>query len=575
MYKLCRLLLIGAVLLFAYTLVLVFAGRGWMLVAIVMFLYLKKNRKRLWSHGTARWAMARDLRGKLDSRDGLPLGIIEVKPSIWSLFNPRVSSREACRTCFGYKPMVRLPVTHTLICAPSAGGKTSGVLIPFAQTCPDSMVIVECKGDMAVTRTARKAFGHKVVEISPYSPDSDCLNALNSISADSATAIDDCRDLAKTLVIRTGQENDLHWCDSAELFITAATAFVVYYAPAEDRSLETVRGILSDPEELDAAINVMRQSPAWDGMLARMGASLTHYVERERASALTTVGRMLDFLDSPAIARVTTASSFDPAELRNGKMTVYLTVPPERQKALIPFTRMILGTMFRAIISGGLQEENKIHVLIDDAASLGHMEQLDDALDKYRSYGIRLVLAYQSLGQLKTSWKNGNDATVLANTTNVFFGINDNSTASYISERIGDKTITVNSGGRSTSHSRQASYNVNNSYSVSSSDNFAPQARRLLKPEEIMALNPREAITLSPGMAPISTWLVRYYERDFSNGWFKRSWRATKVLALSLILFVLAAFVAVEVRIKKEQQHAEMVRAAQANCERRCGADGD
>ena len=38
------------------------------------------------------------------------------------------------------------------------------------------------------------------------------------------------------------------------------------------------------------------------------------------------------------------------------------------------------------------------------------------------------------------------------------------------------------------------------------------QARRLLKPEELMALHPRTAITFAPGVPPIRTWLLRYYE---------------------------------------------------------------
>jgi type IV secretion system protein VirD4 len=49
-------------------------------------------------------------------------------------------------------------------------------------------------------------------------------------------------------------------------------------------------------------------------------------------------------------------------------------------------------------LRGGLQERNRVHFVLDEASSLGQMEQLDDAVDKYRGYGVRLMFFYQSLG---------------------------------------------------------------------------------------------------------------------------------------------------------------------------------
>ena len=40
-------------------------------------------------------------------------------------------------------------------------------------------------------------------------------------------------------------------------------------------------------------------------------------------------------------------------------------------------------------------------------------------------------------------------------------------------------------------------------------------ARRLLKPEEVTGLDPRIAITFTPGSPPIWTTLMRYFDRGF------------------------------------------------------------
>ena len=122
---------------------------------------------------------------------------------------------------------------------------------------------------------------------------------------------------------------------------------------------------------------------------------------------------------------------------------------------------------------------------------------------------------YQDCGQIKECWPNGADQTLLANTTQVFFGVNDQQTAEYVSSRLGEQTIIINSGGTSHGTSHQNSgQGRSDSTSTNTSENWQ-QLGKLLKPEEVVALSPRTAITLTPGVAPIATRLVRYYEKSF------------------------------------------------------------
>ena len=98
----------------------------------------------------------------------------------------------------------------------------------------------------------RKKFG-PVVVIDPYHlvvKTTSSVNVLDFIKKDSPTAIDDCRQLSKVLVARTGNEHEMHWLDYAERVIETIIAFVVFYAPSDDRSLHTVIGIISNQEEL-------------------------------------------------------------------------------------------------------------------------------------------------------------------------------------------------------------------------------------------------------------------------------------------------------------------------------------
>lgn len=216
--------------------------------------------------------------------------------------------------------------------------------------------------------------------------------------------------------------------------------------------------------------------------------------------------------------------------------------------------RMWVGAMLRAVVRNGLQEANRVHFVLDEAASLGHLESLDDAVDKYRGYGVRLLFLYQSLGQLKKCFPDGQDQTLLSNVSQIFFGVNDPPTADYVSNRLGEETIVVDSGGTSTGYTMQRSVESesgSNSKSTTSNANWAQQARKLLKPEEVMSLGERVAITFTPGIPPLATTLIRHYEEpnlgaDVS---VSRRWRLyAEMLASSIILLACAAALAFAVR---------------------------
>jgi type IV secretion system protein VirD4 len=298
---------------------------------------------------------------------------------------------------------------------------------------------------------------------------------------------------------------------------------------------------------MQAVIKLMCESDVWNGLLSRLGGQLLNYRDKELGSVLTTTNRFLRFLDTLAISDSTKGSTFDPADLLKGRMTVYLILPPEHMRAQSPLLRVWIGSMLRAILRGGLQEKHKVHFVLDEAASLGHMEALDDAVDKYRGYGIRLIFLYQSLGQLKLCWPEGRDQTLLSNTTQVFFGVNDLPTAEYISTRLGEATIVVKSGGTNSGNTVQSSDDGSRScsHSTGASDNWNQSGRALLRPDEVMALSERIAITFTPSVAPIWSEMIRWYEeRTTLPGWQERLWAGVKMFAGSILILAVATMLA-------------------------------
>lgn len=174
-----------------------------------------------------------------------------------------------------------------------------------------------------------------------------------------------------------------------------------------------------------------------------------------------------------------------------------------------------------------------VQVLLDEAAALGPMDSLSDALNLGRGYGLRMVFIYQSPGQLKECWPD-KEQNFLANVTAVHFGVNTYEWAEELSNRLGDFTTVVESGGVSGSTSTSEP-SPQRSYSQSWQRNWNQLARRLMKPEEILTLGPTVAICLVPSMPPVWVSLLKYYEDDLDPP--KLSWWRI-VLGMVVCLFM-------------------------------------
>jgi type IV secretion system protein VirD4 len=188
MYKAARALLIVSVLEFGYALgVAMLAGWPYSIFAAmgaVIFRRFKKGRY-FWAHGTSRWATESDLRkaGMIDGDKGLIIGRLDgTAPPTWqqvipSLFDPKLGAKAACdqflRVLSPSKRgrLVRLSkAVHTAIFAPTGAGKAVSLAIPFLQTCDESCVVVDYKGELALATAEHreKAFGHEIRILDPF-----------------------------------------------------------------------------------------------------------------------------------------------------------------------------------------------------------------------------------------------------------------------------------------------------------------------------------------------------------------------------------------------------------------------
>ncbi len=73
-------------------------------------------------------------------------------------------------------------------------------------------------------------------------------------------------------------------------------------------------------------------------------------------------------------------------------MTIYCILPPNHMRAQSALLRMWIGSMMRAVVKGGLDPSRRVHFVLDEMSSIGQLDAIDDALDKYRGYGVKLQM---------------------------------------------------------------------------------------------------------------------------------------------------------------------------------------
>ena len=471
---------------------------------------LRRHRGSLTSQGTARFADHAVLaRAGMLGESGLIVGRARMldRPTplaaARSLLSPRTSSSDATRAFFaaffggrGHAGrFIRVPdYVHLATFAPTGRGKGQSVLKPNLLTHSGSVVVVDPDAELFrdVGEFRERAFGHRSIVLAPFGvpgrPDilCDTLNPLSFIDPASPYFLDDCLKLASLIVVRTGDEGDgRHFLEATEIVLTALIAFTVACEPnPEERTFQVIRGIATSPDRFARTIDYMI---AHGGVIARLGNQLKWFRDRELGSVMTTLQRMTTFLDSPIVAACSGRSTFDPEILRD-QTSLWLVLPSDRMQNLAQLMRLWVGTILTRLTRDAADESKTVLFLIDEAANIGHIPQLEDAVTLMRKRGIRLWFFFQSLGQLSKCY--GERAGVFLDNidTQQYFGLNAFESADTISKRLGQETILVRSRNFNEGGARQYGNTgpTGRSSNFGSGTTYTEQGRALMRPEEVL-----------------------------------------------------------------------------------------
>ena len=432
--------------------------------AIRLTVYVKgKNAKKFrknTEYGTARWGTHEDIAPYIDAdaRNNVILTQTEKLT-----MNNRPKDPKTARN------------KNVLVIGGSGSGKTRFWLKPNLMQCnsekyPCSFVVTDPKGSVVVEcGKMLRRFGYRIKIFNT-------INFKKSMHYNPFAYIHSEKDILKLvtcLISNTkgdGKNGDEFWQKAETLLYCALIGYIHYEAPVEEQNFATLIEMLNsmdvreDDEEFENAVDLMfkelaKEKP--DHFAVRQYAKYRLAAGKTLKSILVSCGARLAPFDIEELREVTAYDELELDTLGDRKTALFL-IMSDTDASFNFLISMIYSQLFNLLcekaddVYGG---RLPVHVccLIDEAANIGQIPQLEKLVATIRSREISACLILQAQSQLKALYKDNADTIIGNMDSRLFLGGSEPTTLKELSTALGKETIdTFNTGesrGRETSHS--------------------------------------------------------------------------------------------------------------------------
>ena len=343
---------------------------------------------------------------------------------------------------------------HVCLIATSRAGKGRSAIIPNLLTWPGSALVIDPKGQNAyVTALTRgnggpgltDTLGQRVRIVDPLGEIRDDklrpyiarFNPLAELDLQGADYVERVGLIADALVVPSPNAKDSFFDNSARALISGLIDYVLISKTVGDdeRNLATVRGLLIHPD--GPPLEEMSEM----GGLAQAGsAGVLQAGKNAAGDVISTAIAHTKWLDSIAMQRALGASDFSLRELNEGNTTVYLVLPPQYLDEHGRFLRLFVNLALQTAAEGRKGKYATLF-LLDEFYALGRLQQLAKSAGLMAGYGVKLWPIIQNIGQVQELYPE-NWETFLGNAGQwMVFAVNDQTTAGYLSDRLGKRII--------------------------------------------------------------------------------------------------------------------------------------
>ena len=414
----------------------------------------KKFRKNM-EYGSARWGTQED-----------------ISPFVDSKFENNVILTQTERLMMSNRPKdpTKARNKNVLVVGGSGSGKTRFFIKPNIMQLHSSYVVTDPKGTLVLetgSLLVRNQYRLKIFN---------SINFKKSMHYNPFAYIHSEKDILKlvtTLVSNTkgeGKSGDDFWQKAETLLYCALIGYIHYEAPVEEQNFATLiefvnaMEVREDDETFENPVDL-----AFKELASR---EPQHFAVRQYAKYKLAAGKTAKSINISCGARL---APFDIQELREitmydeleldtlgDKKTALFLIMSDTDSTFNFLISMIYSQLFNLLcekaddVYGG---RLPVHVrcLIDEAANIGQIPNLEKLMATIRSREISACLVLQAQSQLKALYKDNADTIIGNCDSSIFLGGKEPTTLKELNQALGKETIdlmnTGESRGREVSHS--------------------------------------------------------------------------------------------------------------------------
>ncbi|MBQ9489462.1 MAG: type IV secretory system conjugative DNA transfer family protein [Lachnospiraceae bacterium] len=423
--------------------------------------YLKGKNAKKYRHnqeyGSARWGTPAD-----------------VEPYVDPVFENNVILSQTERITMNSRPANPKYARNKnlLIVGGSGSGKTRFLIKPNLLQMHSSYCVTDPKG------TVVNEVGNALLKNGYRLKIFNTINFKKSMHYNPFAYVHDEKDILKlvtTLIANTkgeGKGGDEFWEKAEKLLYSALIGYIHYEAPEEEQNFSTLLEMINamevreDDEEFKNPVDLMFEELAErepDHFAVRQYAKYKLSAGKTAKSILVSCGARLAPFDIKELREITAYDEMELDTLGDRKTALFL-IMSDTDATFNFLISMVYTQLFNLLCEKADDKYGgrlPVHVrcLIDEAANIGQIPNLEKLMATIRSREISAALVLQAKSQLKAIYKDNADTIIGNCDSQVFLGGSEQTTLKDLNATLGKETIdTYNTG---ETRGMSPSYNMN------------------------------------------------------------------------------------------------------------------
>ncbi len=415
------------------------------------------------------------------------------------------------------------------VIGPPRSGKGASLIVPNCLLWPDSIVVLDMRGETYEATAGYRSKFSRVLRFSPADEngDTECYNPLDFVSIDPDQRDIDINSIATALL--PTPKGDAYWISDARALFAGVTSWVLENPDIldKDKNLGTVLNVV---EGGDQPLRVWLEEAANPELRADWISSFTYttlarfavMASKQFDGVYGSLAAAVRPFKNNRILRATARSTFDIRAMRRENMSLYLDFRIQQIASIGPIFNVLM-VQFMDYMSRNMMKhgDRRVLVLLDEFQNLGKLENALTVATVLGGYGIPCWFFVQSLRSIDNLYtREGRQTLVNSARAQIFLGAQDPEDQRYVSQLLGErKEVTVDK-----AISTGVTLFDRKGATISHKTAMSP----LMRPDELGAMHETRCIIKLRNQQPIFGLRNTYYA---DSELMKRSWLPARALS--------------------------------------------